>query len=151
STARTAPSGAVSWPITRTNGAYTRPGTASGGGSVGKPGVVGRASATPPALFALRAREVLARLGVDADQVALADEVRHGDDEPGLGLRGLQHVRDRGGLEAGRGLHDPQVDRLRQAHAHRPALVELDLDARVRDQVLDGVAEYLLVERDLLV
>src|SRR6266566_3858752 len=107
-------------------------------------------SPTITALLALRARDVLAGLGVDPDHVPLADEVRHLHHQAGLGGGALQDVGDGRALEPRGGLDDLQVDRLRQAHAHRFPLVELDLDARVGDQELDRVAEDVRLERHLL-
>src|SRR5436309_13982983 len=97
-------------------------------------------SPTITALLALGARDVLAGLGVDPDRVPLADEVRHLHHQAGLGGGGLEGVGDGRALEPGGGLDDLQVDRLRQAHAHRLPLVELDLDAGVGDEKLDRLA-----------
>src|SRR5438477_278609 len=88
---------------------------------------------TITALLALGARDVLAGLRVDPDRVPLADEVRHLHHQAGLGGGGLEGVGDGRALQPGGGLDDLQVDRLRQAHAHRLPIVELDLDAGVGD------------------
>src|SRR5262249_9136889 len=63
---------------------------------------------------------------VDANQVAVVDERRDGDDEPGfragrLGLRG-----GGGALDARGRVLDAEIDRGRQFDADRGALVELD-------------------------
>src|SRR5439155_2464039 len=107
-------------------------------------------SPTITALLALGARDVLAGLRVDPDHVPCTDEVRHRHHQAGLGGGGLEDVGDGRALEPGGGLDDLQVDRLREAHAHRFPLVELDLDTGVGDQELDRVAENVRLERHLL-
>src|SRR5262249_963541 len=92
-------------------------------------------------LLCLRAGGVGAGPRLDAGHVALADEVGYLDHEPGLQRGGLERVGDGRALETRRGLDDLQVDGLRQAHADRCGVEELDLDARVRRQVVDGVTE----------
>src|SRR5579875_3468800 len=106
---------------------------------------------SPRWLLALGPGEVGAGLGIDADHVADVDEVRHLHDEPRLHRRGLEHVGDGRGLEARGRVGDPEIDRLRQAHPHRLALVKLDHDAGVRREVVHGIAEQVGRERDLVV
>src|SRR3954447_5791636 len=73
---------------------------------------------------------VLARLGVDADDVPGVDERRHRDDDAGLAGRRLGLRRRRGALDAGRGVDHLEIDRRGQLDADRIAFVELDLDRR---------------------
>src|SRR5262245_62072229 len=94
--------------------------------------------------------DVRAGAGVDADHVPLVDERRHLHHEPGLHLGRLADVRDGRALDRGLGLHHLHRHVERQVDADRAALVELDPDLDVRDQVRDGVAEHVVGEPDLL-
>src|SRR5258708_1938715 len=95
--------------------------------------------------------DVRPALGVDLDPVPLGDEGRHVDDEAGLHLGGLAHVRDRGALDRGLRLHHLHVHRARQLDSHGAPLVHLDLQLEAREQVVDRVAPHLGREAHLLV
>ncbi len=71
-------------------------------------------SVAPPSATqrSLRARQVLAGIGIDTNDVAHIEEVGHRHDQAGLGGGGLEDVRHRRGLQSGRGVGDFQIDRL---------------------------------------
>src|SRR5712692_2937175 len=98
----------------------------------------------------LHALDVGPARGVDPDPLAFRDERGHLDDEARLHLGRLAHVRDRPALDGRLRLHDRHVYRLRELDPDRAALVHLDLELDVRDQVGHGVAEHLAREPDLL-
>src|SRR5207245_170909 len=98
----------------------------------------------------LHALDVGAGRGVDADAVPLGDERRHPDHQPRLHLGRLADVGDRGALDGGLRLHDRHLHRERQLDADRPALVHLDLELDVGDEVRHGIAQDVVAEPDLL-
>jgi hypothetical protein len=99
---------------------------------------------------ALRAAHVGAFGGVDADLFAFVDEGRDLDDEAGFHLGGLGDRAGGGGLEAGFGFDDGELDEGGQLDADRVAVVVADLDLHVGGEVLDRVAEGFGLEHGLL-
>src|SRR5688572_13058336 len=88
----------------------------------------------------LRAREVLAALGADADCVAGVDKRRDVDDQAGFGGRGFDLVAGSRPLDARDGVDDLEVHRHRELDADGRFVVELHRDHRIRLDVVDGVA-----------
>src|ERR1039458_8779166 len=98
----------------------------------------------------LRAAEVCAFAGVDADFFSFVDEGGHLDDEAGLGFGGLGDAGGGGRLEARFGFDDGQLDGGGQVDAHGLAVMVADLDLQVGGEVLDGVAQRGALENGLL-
>ena len=97
-----------------------------------------------------RSRLILARFRADADPVADVDERRHLHDQAGFGARGLHLRARRRALDAGRRVLDAQIDGHRQIDADRLVAVELHLDDRVGQDVVDRIAEHFAIDVQLL-
>src|SRR5262245_859372 len=99
----------------------------------------------------LRALHVRAFGGVDLNALALVDEGRdlHGD--AGLHLGGLEGVGGGGVLDAGLGIDHREHHRRRDFHADGAAVVEVDLDVGVGQEVTGLAFEEVRLQRELLV
>src|SRR5271163_647945 len=99
----------------------------------------------------LCAAEVGAFAGVDADFFAFVDEGRDLDDETGFEFGRLGDAGGCGGLDAGLGFDDGELDSAGQVDADGHAVEVADLDLQVGRQVFNCVAESGLLEHHLLV
>src|SRR5215468_4838949 len=97
------------------------------------------------------AAEIVPAPRVDLHHVALVEEEGHLDHRAGLEGGGLRSARGGVAADAGIGLHDLQLDEVRQLDAHRAAVDEQDLDLRVLLEEVAGVSDLVRGERDLVV
>src|SRR5580765_2250576 len=96
-------------------------------------------------------RLVLPGLGADADLVAFVDKRRHLHDETGFERRRLHLRAGSCPFDPGDGFLDDEIDGRRQLDPDRLALVELDADRRIGNQVVLRIAECFMRDVDLFV
>src|SRR4029079_17296132 len=88
---------------------------------------------------------------VDLDDRARFDELRYLDDEPRLELGWLGRGRGRRALHARLHLDDLQRDRRRELDGNRIAVVEIDRDDRLGEEILHRLTHDVVVETHLVV
>lgn len=94
----------------------------------------------------LCALDVVARTRIDAERIAFVDEERHADFVARLDLGNLRSARRRVALDARLALDDLEVDGIRQLDADDAAFERLQRDFHVLHEVVQRIAELLLVE-----
>jgi len=92
------------------------------------------------------ALDVFSFRSVYADHFALLNEVRYADDQSCFQFGWLQNVADGGGRHSRVCLHNTKIHCGRKLHPKRAAVVKIDFDFRIWDEIVDCVAEDFLTE-----
>ncbi len=101
-------------------------------------------------LALLRSREIFVGFGIDCDDVALRNEMRHLDDESGLGGGGFQRIRYRRALHSRVRFHHLEIYRLGHRDVERGAVEELNLNLSIGREKSFDLFNHLRGQRGLI-